>query len=68
MLFGLSSVKRRVKRFVGSISGLSEPIEYVPVSDSEKLGAAEEDKVARYKSKLDKHKKNEEKTAAYRAL
>ncbi len=66
--FGLSSIRKQVRRFVGGIYGLLEPIEYVPASDSEKLDAVEEGKIARYRSKLNEHGKNEKKPVfAYRA-
>ncbi len=50
--FGLSSIRKQVRRFVGGICGLPEPIEYVPASDSEKLATVEEGKITKYRSKL----------------
>jgi len=54
MFFGLSNIKKKFKRAIRAVQGVSEPVEYNPDQVSEKLEIAEEDKVAEYRSKYDK--------------
>ena len=53
MFFGLSAIKRRVRRAIRVVRGVSEPSDYKPHQVNERLESAEEEKGAEYKSKRD---------------